>query len=100
MAFNGSHHSANLPVVLTDVRCRGDEITLSECDKKIVTAAPDSRGKDWQHFDEEEVKIGSGSGSGSGQSTNECSTNEIAGVLCWSKLHITQVQLLLLLINF
>lgn len=78
-----------MPVLLTNVHCRGDEIDLSECIAKII-----GNGSNFQlryHSNNEDISPPAGSGSGSGDNVGsrhfdiKCSTGEAAGVVCQSK---------------
>ena len=75
----------DLPVLLTNVQCRGDEIDLSECIGNMTGSG--SNFQIGHHSDNEDIRppAGSGDNVGSGHLDIKCSTGKVAGIVCQSK---------------
>ena len=84
--------SVNLPVSVSSISCRGDELSLLECNINTIgkaTASPaptaDVGAIGFMGHDDSDDTIEVGSGSGSGfQPVTHCPSHAVAGIICQS----------------
>lgn len=81
----------NLPVSVSSISCRGDELSLLECSIKTIGKAPTAPTAEigavgyMGHDDSDDaIEVGSGSGSGS-QPVTHCPSHAVAGIICQSR---------------
>ncbi|XP_019864254.1 PREDICTED: neurotrypsin-like [Amphimedon queenslandica] len=85
--------SVNLPISVSSISCRGDELSLLECSIKTIgkaaagtapTAEIEAVGFMGHDDSDDTIEVSSGSGSGS-QPVTHCPGHAVAGIICQNK---------------
>ena len=86
MAFPLSPLSNKLPVSISSISCRGDELSVLECPMSVSGGTGATDGEATIDDSEDNILIGNGSdsGSGSGSPAPHCPTSTVAGIICQS----------------